>query len=62
MGDVSRIRVTGPLESYVSGFVVALMERGYTPVSIGHQLRLMAHVSRWLERTRTNPTQTPCPT
>ena len=48
MGDVSRIRVTGPLESYVSGFVVALMERGYTPVSIGHQLRLMAHVSRWL--------------
>jgi site-specific recombinase XerD len=48
MRDVSRIRVTGPLEPYVSGFVVALVERGYTPVSTAHQLRLMAHVSRWL--------------
>jgi site-specific recombinase XerD len=48
MGDLSRIRVTGPLEPYVSGFVAELVERGYTPVSTGHQLRLMAHVSRWL--------------
>jgi hypothetical protein len=48
MGDLSRVRVTGPLEPYVSGFVVALVERGYTPVSAAHQLRLMAHVSCWL--------------
>jgi len=48
MGDLSRIRVTGPLEPYVSGFVAELVERGYTPVSVAHQLRLMAHVSRWL--------------
>ena len=48
MGDLSRIRVTGPLEPYVSGFVAALVERGYTPVSAAHQVRLMAHVSRWL--------------
>jgi integrase/recombinase XerD len=48
MGDLSRIRVTGPLEPFVSGFVAALVERGYTPVSAAHQLRLMAHVSRWL--------------
>ena len=48
MGDLSRIRVTGPLELYVSGFVAELVERGYTPVSVAHQLRLMAHVSRWL--------------
>lgn len=48
MRDLSRIRVTGPLEPYVSGFVVELVERGYTPVSAAHQLRLMAHVSRWL--------------
>jgi integrase/recombinase XerD len=54
-GDVSRIRVTGPLGPYVSGFVVALVERGYTPVSIGHQLRLMAHVSRWLASERLAP-------
>ena len=48
MGDLARIRVTGPLEPYVSGFVAELVERGYTPVSAAHQLRLMAHVSRWL--------------
>ena len=48
MRDLSRIRVTGPLEPYVSGFVAELMEHGYTPVSAAHQLRLMAHVSRWL--------------
>jgi integrase/recombinase XerD len=48
MRDLSRVRVTGPLELYVSGFVAELVERGYTPVSVAHQLRLMAHVSRWL--------------
>jgi integrase/recombinase XerD len=48
MRDLSRIRMTGPLELYVSGFVAELVERGYTPVSVAHQLRLMAHVSRWL--------------
>jgi site-specific recombinase XerD len=48
VGDLSRIRVTGPLEPYVSGFVAELVDRGYTPVSVAHQLRLMAHVSRWL--------------
>jgi integrase/recombinase XerD len=48
MRDVSRIRVTGPLEPYVPEFVAELVERGYTPVSAAHQLRLMAHVSRWM--------------
>jgi integrase/recombinase XerD len=48
MGDLSRIRVIGPLEPYVSGFIAVLVERGYTPVSAAHQLRLIAHVSRWL--------------
>ena len=47
MGDPSRVRVTGPLEPYASGFVVELVERGYTPVSAAQQLRLMAHLSRW---------------
>ena len=55
MRDLSRIRVTGPLEPYVSGFVVVLVERGYKPVSIAHQLRLMAHVSRWLASERFGP-------
>jgi site-specific recombinase XerD len=55
MRDLSRIRVTGPLEPYVSGFVADLVERGYTSVSAAHQLRLMAHVSRWLAAGRLAP-------
>jgi len=55
MGDLSRIRVTGPLEPYVSGFVAELTERGYTPVSAAHQLRLMAHLSRWLAAEGVGP-------
>jgi len=55
VGDLSRIRVTGPLESYVSGFVAELTERGYTPVSAAHQLRLMAHLSRWLAAEGVGP-------
>ena len=55
MGDLSRIRVTGPLEPYVSGFGAELTERGYTPVSAAHQLRLMAHVSRWLSSKGLGP-------
>ena len=55
MGDVPRVRVTGPLEPYVSGFVAELVERGFTPVSSTHQLRLMAHVSRWLSSERFGP-------
>ncbi len=31
MRDLSRIRVTGPLEPYVSGFVADLVAWGYTP-------------------------------
>lgn len=48
MGGLSRVRVTGPLGPYAPGFIAELVERGYTPVSVGHQLRLLAHVSRWL--------------
>jgi integrase/recombinase XerD len=55
MRDLSRIRVIGPLEPYVPGFVAELVERGYTPVSAAHQLRLMAHVSRWLACERFGP-------
>jgi integrase/recombinase XerD len=48
MMDPSRVRVTGPLERYASGFVVELAGVGYRPVSAAFQLHLMAHLSRWL--------------
>ena len=41
-------RVLGPLAPYADGFVVELVARGYRPRSVGGQLELMAHLSRWL--------------
>jgi site-specific recombinase XerD len=40
--------VTGPLVPYVVGFRAELESQGYRPNALSDQLRLMAHVSRWL--------------
>ena len=48
MHDPSRVRVTGPLDPFVVGFGAALRAQGYKPRGIAGQLRLMAHLSRWL--------------
>lgn len=42
------VRMSGPLAPYAPGFAESLDGRGYTRLSIAGQLRLMAHVSRWL--------------
>lgn len=55
MGDPSRVRVTGRLERYAAGFVAELVEVGYRPNSAGVQLRLLAHLSRWLEQEGIDP-------
>jgi integrase/recombinase XerD len=52
MVDPSRVRVTGPLVPYVDGFWAELAAVGYTAWSVEAQLRLMAHVSRWLAARR----------
>jgi site-specific recombinase XerD len=49
MKDSSRVRVTGPLEPYANGFVTRLAEVGYRPASAVIHVRLLAHLSRWLE-------------
>jgi integrase/recombinase XerD len=49
MRDPSRVRVGGPLERYAAGFVAELAEVGYRPASAAIHLRLLAHLSRWLE-------------
>ncbi len=49
MSVLSRVRVSGPLEPYAPGFAVELARLGYAPVSAAAQLRLLAHLSRWLE-------------
>lgn len=48
-GSPSRVKVTGPLVPYVAGFHAELEAKGYRPNAVSDQLRVMAHVSRWLE-------------
>ncbi len=48
MGSPSRVRVTGPLEPYAAGSALELARVGYTQHSTSHQLRVFAHLSRWL--------------
>ncbi|MGH8910422.1 MAG: tyrosine-type recombinase/integrase [Egibacteraceae bacterium] len=48
MSKVSGVEFSGPLESYASGLDAQLSRLGYTPGSAEAQLRLLAHLSRWL--------------
>jgi site-specific recombinase XerD len=41
-------KVTGPLAEYADGFRAELFRLGYTPLTAACQLRLIAHLSRWL--------------
>jgi integrase/recombinase XerD len=46
---VLRVRVRGPLAGYAAGFAWFLSEAGYAPLSAVNQVRLLAHLSRWME-------------
>lgn len=47
--DTSRMRVRGPLRPFMQGFAGELHRQGYKPHGARNQLRLMSHLSRWLE-------------
>lgn len=49
---VAPVRVSGPLARYVPGFTGCLTDQGYTALSRVNQLRLMGHLSNWLEDER----------
>lgn len=49
MRGLSRVRFPGPLKPFAAEFATELSSLGYTDKSGLVQLRLMAHVSRWLE-------------
>jgi integrase/recombinase XerD len=51
-GDPSRVRVTGPLAVFAEGFAGELARLGYKPNTAADQLRLMAHLSRWMNAGR----------
>ncbi len=46
---VARVRVTGPLTPFAPMLKARLGERGYTPLSTVIVMRLVAHLSRWLD-------------
>src|SRR5260370_26603307 len=48
MNGTSRAVVRGRLERDAGGFAAELQRLGYTPLSAALQLRLAAHLSRWL--------------
>jgi integrase/recombinase XerD len=48
-GDPSRVGVTGPLAVFAEGFAGELARLGYKPNAAADQLRLMAHLSRWMD-------------
>ena len=53
----ARVRVSGPLSSFVAGFAAELTAQGYKDLSLANQLRLAAHFSRWLEEQQIEPKQ-----
>ena len=48
MSHSLQVRVTGPLKSFLAGFKAELLCQGYKRTSAANQLRLFAHLSRWL--------------
>jgi site-specific recombinase XerD len=55
MGVPSRVRVTGPLEPFAAGFIAELLEAGYRPAAAAVQVRVLAHLSRWMEEADISP-------
>jgi hypothetical protein len=48
-GQRSPAVVSGPLAGYATGFRQALIAQGYARRTVGDQMSMMAHLSRWLE-------------
>jgi len=55
MGDPSRVAVTGPLEPFAGGFIAELGVAGYRPAAAAVQVRVLAHLSRWMQEQGLSP-------
>jgi len=55
MGEPSRVRVTGPLEPFAAGFIAELQEAGYRPAPAAVQVRVLAHLSGWMQENDVSP-------
>jgi integrase/recombinase XerD len=52
MARTGRVSIVGPLAVFADGFRGEPERLGYSPFTAEDQLRLMAHLSRWLEDRR----------
>ena len=48
-------RKPGRLGSFVEGYRVWLLERGYTPGTVRGMLKVLGHLGRWMEREGLEP-------
>jgi integrase/recombinase XerD len=55
MGSIRTVNMSGPLVPFRAGFHEELERQGYTPLGAECQLRVMAHVSRWLASQKHEP-------
>jgi len=46
---VSKVLMVGPLVPFADDFTLMLKASGYAPLTIVNELRLMAHLSRWMQ-------------
>src|ERR1700693_5973306 len=46
--DLSRVRVSGPLSAFATGFADHMTQQGYSPQQASIQLLLLNHLSNWL--------------
>src|SRR6187401_2405244 len=53
----ARVRISGRLASHAKGFAAELTALGYKDLSLANQLRLMADLSRWLDRCGLEPNE-----
>ena len=49
MREPLRVRVTGPLEPFAEQFIAELEEAGYRPAAAVVQVRVLAHLSGWMQ-------------
>lgn len=55
MSKIPKVNMSGPLVPFVAGFHEELERQGYTPLGAECQLRVMAHVSRWMAGRKLGP-------
>lgn len=53
--DASRIEISGPLAPYIRSLWSYVRAQGYTELSTANVARLMAHLSRWMEKKGLSP-------